>query len=68
MIVHDPQPVAMIDRFADSQARWIWRCHIDLSTPNADVLDFLLPAIGRYDAAVFHRREYVPHGGSCRSV
>ena len=24
------------------------------------MLDFLLPWIGRHDAAVFHRREYVP--------
>ncbi len=62
VIVHDPQPLAMVEQFPDSQARWIWRCHIDLSTPNADVLDFLVPAIRRYDAAVFHRREYVPNG------
>ena len=60
VIVHDPQPAAMIDRFGDSTARWIWRCHIDLSTPNADVLGFLLPALGRYDATIFHRHEYVP--------
>jgi trehalose synthase len=62
VIVHDPQPAAMIDHFPESAARWIWRCHIDLSTPNRDVLDFLLPSIGRYDAAIFHRREYVPEG------
>jgi trehalose synthase len=43
VIVHDPQPAAMIDHFPESAARWIWRCHIDLSTPNRDVLDFLLP-------------------------
>jgi trehalose synthase len=62
VIVHDPQPVAMVERFAGSRARWIWRCHIDLSTPNRDVLGFLLPSICRYDAAIFHRREYVPDG------
>ncbi len=62
VIVHDPQPAGMIDHFSGSRARWIWRCHIDLSTPNADVLGFLLSSIGRYDAAVFHRREYVPAG------
>src|ERR1051326_9191843 len=41
VIVHDPQPVAMIEAFGDSGTRWIWRCHIDLSTPNQDVLAFL---------------------------
>src|SRR5881275_607307 len=60
VIVHDPQPAFMIERFPTSPARWIWRCHIDLSTPNQSVLDFLLPALGRYDAAIFHMSEYVP--------
>jgi trehalose synthase len=60
VVVHDPQPVAMIDELEDSPARWIWRCHIDLSTPNREVLDFLLPSICRYDATIFHRRQYVP--------
>jgi trehalose synthase len=60
VIVHDPQPAFMIERFPSSPARWIWRCHIDLSTPNETVLDFLLPALGRYHAAIFHMNEYVP--------
>jgi trehalose synthase len=62
VIVHDPQPVGLIDHFPDSKARWIWRGHIDFSTPNQEVLDFLLPSIGRYDASVFHLAEYVPTG------
>jgi trehalose synthase len=60
VIVHDPQPAAVRDYFPSTATRWIWRCHIDLSTPNEQVLDFLLPSIRRYDATVFHRREYVP--------
>jgi trehalose synthase len=61
VIVHDPQPVSMIDHFSEPRrARWIWRGHIDFSTPNRDVLDFLLPSISRYDAAIFHMREYIP--------
>jgi trehalose synthase len=60
VIVHDPQPVAMIDHFEASTAKWIWRGHIDFSTPNLQVLDVLLPSIRRYDAAIFHMREYVP--------
>ncbi len=63
VIVHDPQPVAMIDHFPDSSAQWIWRCHIDLSTPNEDVLNALLPSIARYDAAIFHMPQYVPRSG-----
>jgi trehalose synthase len=60
VVVHDPQPIAMIDHFPGSTANWIWRGHIDFSTPNWDVFDILLPSLRRYDAAIFHLREYVP--------
>src|SRR5215211_6972049 len=36
--------------------------HIDFSTPNQEVFDVLLPSLARYDASIFHMREYVPHG------
>jgi len=61
VIVHDPQPAALIESFPNRRAKWIWRGHIDFSTPNPDVFDALLPSIRKYDAAVFHRREYVPN-------
>jgi trehalose synthase len=61
VIVHDPQPVAMIDHFAARTGKWIWRGHIDFSTPNQEIFDVLLPSIRRYDAAIFHMRDYVPH-------
>jgi trehalose synthase len=60
VIVHDPQPVAMIEAFPDRRAKWIWRGHIDFSTPNPDVMDVLLPSVRGYDAAIFHMRDYVP--------
>jgi trehalose synthase len=63
VIVHDPQPVGIIEHARELGRRWTWRCHIDLSEPNRSVLDFLLPWIGSYDGAIFHRREYVPDGG-----
>src|ERR671930_1801609 len=60
VIIHDPQPIGMIGCCTSSRAQWIWRCHIDLSTPNRDVLDFIIPWLRTYDAAIFHRRQYVP--------
>ena len=60
VIVHDPQPVALIDHFEPRSAKWIWRGHIDFSMPNQQVLEFLLPSIRRYDAAIFHLEQYVP--------
>jgi trehalose synthase len=61
VLVHDPQPAGLIEHFPGSRARWVWRCHIDLSQPNPQVLGFLQPWLARYDAAVFHMQEYVPH-------
>ncbi len=60
VIVHDPQPAGMIEYARAAAPHWIWRCHIDLSTPNRSVVDFLAPWLARYDAAIFHRSQYVP--------
>jgi trehalose synthase len=62
VIVHDPQPAAVIEHARQVGRHWVWRCHIDLSEPNPDVLGFLSPSLARYDAAIFHRRQYVPQG------
>jgi len=68
VVVHDPQPVAVIDAFPERSAKWIWRGHIDFSTPNPEVFDILLPAIRRYDASIFHLREYAPRTGGLQQV
>jgi trehalose synthase len=60
IICHDPQPAAMRRNRPDAARRWVWRCHIDLSTPNEDTLARLLPLIQEYDATVWHLQEYVP--------
>lgn len=62
VIVHDPQPAGFRLNLPDSAARWVWRCHIDLSTPNPGVLDFLLPMLEPYDLSVFHMAQYIPPG------
>jgi trehalose synthase len=51
-LIHDPQPAPLIDHRPPG-TKWIWRCHIDLSTPQRSVWQFLRPYIIRYDAAVF---------------
>ena len=50
-MIHDPQPAALIDARPPG-AKWIWRCHIDISTPQRSVWQFLRPYVVRYDAAV----------------
>jgi trehalose synthase len=62
VIVHDPQP-AMLKSYAPENAKkWVWRCHIDLSTPNPDTLELILPHIHEYDASFWHVDSYVPDG------
>jgi trehalose synthase len=51
-LIHDPQPAPLIDN-RPSGAKWMWRCHIDLSMPQRTVWQFLRPYIIRYDAAIF---------------
>jgi trehalose synthase len=61
-IVHDPQPAAIPSLVPEKARNWIWRCHIDLSSPNQDTLTGLLPFLEPYQAAVFHMQQYVPPG------
>jgi trehalose synthase len=60
IIVHDPQPAGLRMNAPERARRWIWRCHIDLSTPNRDTLGRLEPLITPYDASVWHLDQYVP--------
>jgi trehalose synthase len=62
IIIHDPQPAAIKRNAPERARRWIWRCHIDLSTPNQDTLARMLPLIHDYDASVWHLEQYVPAG------
>jgi trehalose synthase len=59
VVVHDNQPAALIQFYPNKNNKWIWRCHVDLSTPNLAVWNFLEQYISRYDAAVFTAKEYV---------
>jgi trehalose synthase len=61
VIVHDPQPIGLLRGAKAKGANWIWRCHIDLSTPNPAPIERLLPMIEEYDASVWHMEQYVPN-------
>ena len=52
-VIHDPQPLPLIEARAKHEGHWIWRCHIDLSHPNPEVWSFLRPFVYRYDASLF---------------
>jgi trehalose synthase len=60
IIVHDPQPAGIKRLVPDKAKTWVWRCHIDLSTPNPEAIERIVPLIGEYDASVWHVQDYVP--------
>lgn len=59
-IVNDPQPLALRHFHHGGRARWIWRCHVDSSSPNPEVWGFLKPYVEAYDAVVFTMDKFVP--------
>jgi trehalose synthase len=61
-LVHDPQPAAMHLLVPEKADGWVWRCHIDLSTPNPATIERLLPYIKDYPESLFHMANYVPAG------
>ncbi len=58
IVVHDPQPAA-IRYFREGRGRWVWRCHIDASSPYKPIWDFIGSFIRLYDAYIFHMEEYI---------
>ncbi|HTA98765.1 MAG TPA: glycosyltransferase [Solirubrobacteraceae bacterium] len=61
-LVHDPQPAGLYRLVPEKAKGWVWRCHIDLSTPNPATIERLLPFIAEYPQSLFHMADYVPTG------
>jgi trehalose synthase len=58
VVVHDPQPLALISHFPDRDMPWLWQCHVDLSSPHAGTWTYLRKFIDQYHAAIFSLPEY----------
>jgi len=59
VVIHDPQPAAIRSFASAATGHWIWRCHIEVSSPNVDVWDFVRPFIEAHEAAIFTLAGYV---------
>ncbi|MGC8721225.1 MAG: glycosyltransferase [Caldisericaceae bacterium] len=53
IFIHDPQPIAIIEKKTEIGRLWLWRCHIDFSRPQQQIWEFLRSYIEKYDSAVF---------------
>lgn len=58
VMVHDPQPVGLITQRSAVGGRWLWRCHIDISTPDPRVWGFLKQYVSQYDASIFSMPDF----------
>jgi trehalose synthase len=58
IVIHDPQPAPLIQARTQAKQNWIWRCHIDLSSPNPEVWGFLRPFVEKYDATIFSSQSF----------
>jgi trehalose synthase len=58
VVIHDPQPASLIGARKGSPGHWVWRCHIDLSSPNPQVWGFLRPFIEQFDASIFSSQSF----------
>ena len=68
VFMHDPQTAAILPLRGKGRARWIWRCHIDTSAPNAQVWAVLRPFLSEYDAAIFTMAGFAPPDMPTRKI
>lgn len=64
VIIHDPQPAAVIRHCPNRKGKWVWRCHIDASRPFRPVWKYLTNHVSRYDASIFSLSSFtrpLPH-------
>ncbi|MBO0695460.1 MAG: glycosyltransferase [Verrucomicrobia bacterium] len=57
VIVHDPQPLPLIEHY-QKKWPWLWRCHLDLSRPDAETWKYLRGWIDNYDMAILSCKEF----------
>ena len=65
IVTHDPQPLALRSfvresPLGSSDAKWIWRCHIDLTDANRGVWEFFRPYVQMHDASIWTLKEFAP--------
>ncbi len=51
VVIHDPQPAMFIDYRKGGS--WLWRCHIDISSPDSVTWYFLRNIVEKFDCAIF---------------
>ena len=60
VVLHDPQPLGTLDVLADRfpESRFVWRCHLELTSPARSALEFVGEYVLRVDHVVVSRTAY----------
>ncbi len=64
VVIHDPQPLPLINLCKNPDSKWVWRCHIDLSKPDLALWKYLKNYLNSYDASIFSIAKFsrkLPH-------
>jgi len=64
VIIHDPQPLPLIDFYRRKKTKWVWRCHIDMARPDLYLWRSLKKYIVKYDSSIFSIAKFsksLPH-------
>lgn len=68
VIIHDPQPAALIELYPEHRNKWLWRCHIDTTRPNPETWTFFNRFIQQYDMAVWTRDAFVQDRDTMKEI
>lgn len=64
VIIHDPQPLPLVNFYPKNKTRWVWRSHIDMSRPDLSLWKFLRKYLMEYNASIFSIAKFsktLPH-------
>lgn len=64
VVIHDPQPAALLGLCPKRKGKWIWRGHIDISHPSRSVWKYIRSQVEKYDASIFSMCQFaqpLPH-------
>jgi trehalose synthase len=57
VVIHDSQPMGMINHYEKKQP-WIWRCHVDMTSPHPGIWNFVMEYLPKYDGMIVSLESY----------
>lgn len=64
IVIHDPQPLKIIDyKHLSPKSKWVWRCHIDLSQPDKTLWAFVKKYLSKYDRVIVSNKDFQKEEG-----